>query len=135
MTRTEKESLLSTFSLPARWCKDMEACDDQGEAVAYNHPTAVAWDLTGGLCRLFGWDRALELFPQLARSMLGMRSVARRSGFEVACMVALQEFNDHPETTHGLLLARLHSLPVWSGGPTRKPPAAASAQSLSRGDQ
>jgi hypothetical protein len=124
MTPKEHELLLSTFSLPARWCKEAEARDDDGESVSYHDPRAVAWDLTGGVCSLFGWNRAMELFPQLARHMLDHRAECRGSTASIACMVALQEFNDSPDTTHGVLLARLRRVPIWARGPLRRPPTA-----------
>ena len=119
MMLEEKDRLLALFDDPSRWCRDMEACDGQGRAVHYDDPQAVAWDLTGGLCRLFGWVRAMELFPQLDRS-LSPKAVATSAyppaNPGIASMVALQELNDQPELSYDSLIQSLHALPVWRAG-------------------
>lgn len=117
MTQSEKDRLLSMFAPATKWCKEMEACDGSGESVHYDDPGAVAWDLTGGLCLLFGWDRAGELFLQFDRHLLDGKRMARGSNVMIASMVALQEFNDRPDTTHQVLLERIGTMPVWSRGP------------------
>ncbi len=114
MTRNEKDRLLSLFLLPTSWCKEMEACDSSGEPVHYDDPSAVAWDLTGGTCFLFGWDRARQLFPQLERHVLNGRRSALAPNAAIASMVALQEFNDRAETTHSMLAERIRTIPVWT---------------------
>ncbi len=136
MTQNEKESLLSTFSIPTKWCKEMEACNGSGDSVSYDDPTAVAWDLTGGLCMLFGWDRAGELFPQLVRYVLNDKVTVGGPNASIQAMVALQEFNDSPETTHDDLLARIQTIPVWARGSRTEPPAVGLAQGLhGQGDE
>ena len=121
MTLNEKDRLLSMFLLPTSWCKEMEACDSSGESVHYDDPSAVAWDLTGGTCFLFGWDRAQQLFPQLERHLLNSRRNTLVPNAAIASMVALQEFNDQPETTHSMLLDRIRTMPVWTRGSSDTP--------------
>jgi hypothetical protein len=114
VTLNEKDRLLSMFLLPTSWCKEMEACDSAGESVHYDDPSAVAWDLTGGTCLLFGWDRALQLFPQLERHLLNSRRSGLVANPAISSMVALQDFNDRPETTHSILLESIRTMPVWT---------------------
>lgn len=123
MTQNEKDRLLSMFLPAVRWCKEMEACDGSGQSVHFDDPAAVAWDLTGGLCFLFGWERAGILFPQLERHILDDRRSARAGNASIASMVALQEFNDRPETTHQRLLECIRTMPVWAHGPLGSPSA------------
>jgi hypothetical protein len=129
MTHNEKEKLLSMFLHSANWCKDMEARDSSGNSVSFDDSSAVAWDLTGGLCLLFGWNRAEQLFPQLVRYLLKGTPVAR-SPSTIQAMVALQEFNDHPGTTHDSLLAQLRTIPVWIRGPRELSPIATLGETL-----
>jgi hypothetical protein len=119
VTQKEKDRLLSMFSPPEKWCKGMEACDSSGESVHYNDPAAAAWDLSGCVCLLFGWDRAAQLFPQIERHLLNGKQVAQIPNVAIAAMVALQEFNDRPEMTHQELLERMQTMPVWSRGPLK----------------
>jgi len=115
MMPDEKERLLALFDTEARWCRGAEAANTTGRAVSYDDGDAVAWDLTGALCVLFGWPRACVLFGQLDRHLHGRRAPlswpARSS--EMDAMSALQEFNDRPETTFETLRARLEAVPVW----------------------
>ena len=77
----------------------------------------MAWDITGALCRLFGWRRARILFGQLDRHIHGKRIAfswpARDS--EIEAMTALQDFNDRADTTFETLRERIETMPVWHG--------------------
>ncbi|MBI4582342.1 MAG: hypothetical protein HY718_21790 [Planctomycetes bacterium] len=115
MTQQEKEALLSLLCTPARWCQGMEASDAAGESVPYDDAGAVAWDLTGGLCFLFGWERATELFPELEPHITGRTPGPGDEKAAIPSMTALQDFNDRPGTTHDALLARIQTLPVLGG--------------------
>ncbi len=72
---------------------------------------------------LFGWARVLELFSRLERQLTGHKRTARRSFSmqnsdpQICSMVAIQEFNDHAETTHELVMARLQALSVYQPEP------------------
>lgn len=113
MTSREKQDLLDLFSIPANWCQETEARNWEGNSVRYDDPSAVAWDLTGGMCRLFGWDRAMELFPTVERYVAGRKpehQAAANPG--IASMITLQDFNDNSETSFDILLHRLQSLPA-----------------------
>ena len=134
MTQNEKDSLLSTLSVSSSWCKEMEARDGSGESVHFDDPAAVAWDLTGSVCFLFGWDRAQQLFVQLERHLLNGKRSGREPNVGIASMVALQEFNDRPETTHEMLLGRIRTIPVWVRGPLNKLAAAGTSQ-VPQGDK
>lgn len=112
MTQYEKERLLSLFSVPDNWCQEVEAKDFSGGCVPYDDPRAVAWDLTGGVCRAFGWDRALEIFPVLERHMLDRQTSPDAQNPAIASMVALQEFNDQPSTSYDELVSKLQSVPA-----------------------
>jgi len=116
----EKERLLTLLERERHWCRNSEAQDADGAAVPYDHPAAVAWDITGAMCRLFGWPRARVLFGQLDRHIHGKRVQSRWPGTDVALgsMVALQEFNDRPATSFDMLRELLQSLPVWRGAET-----------------
>ena len=118
MLRDEKDQLLALFDAPKRWCRDVEACDAKGEPVSYDDITAVAWDITGALCHLFGWNRACELFGQIARQI---KPATRRQAWEsrdpsIEAMRTLQEFNDKEGMTFERLRTTLEALPIWSAG-------------------
>lgn len=119
MMQDEKERLLSLLGTSSRWCQHAEARDRRGHAVHYSDPSAVAWDLTGAVCVLFGWTRALELFSQLERQLLGRKRAARRSFSlpirdpRIGSMVAVQEFNDRTDTTYEAIMARLSELSAY----------------------
>jgi hypothetical protein len=82
--------------------------------IVYDDPSAVAWDITGALCLLFGWPRAI-LFEQLDRRIHG--KVVKQGwpprDWEMESMAALQYFNDGAETTFEMLRAKLESAPAW----------------------
>ncbi|NQU76741.1 MAG: hypothetical protein HQ546_10555 [Planctomycetes bacterium] len=116
MLPEEKDKLLALFSTEQRWCQDAEARDAQGEPVRYSDESAVAWDLTGGLCLLFGWRRSCALFGQIDRHIFGdQRDRWRGPDPEIQSMVALQVFNDSGDTTYETLLERLRSIAAYVG--------------------
>lgn len=116
MSPDEKEKLLELLHGEQRWCKDAEARDEHGNAVRYDDESAVAWDLTGATCLLFGWQRACELFRQLDRHITGRRRKHYlRQNLDIASMAALQDFNDLGGTTYDAIAARLSSMPVRRG--------------------
>lgn len=112
MTEHEKQELLNMFAVPGNWCQESEARNWRGESVPYDDPGAVAWDLTGGVCRLFGWDRAIELFPLMEPHMTGRKHEPRQTNPGIASMAALQDFNDSSDTSYDILLLRLQNLPA-----------------------
>jgi hypothetical protein len=115
MLVSEKERLLALFADRRCWCQGAEARDASGDAVHFDDPAAVAWDLTGAVCLLFGWPRALELFHQLDEHI---RRVKRNSlplhNPDIASMASLQDRNDDSDTTFEMVTGWLHSMPVWS---------------------
>lgn len=119
MMPEEKEQLLALFDHECRWCQGAEARDAQGEAVRYDDASATAWDITGALCRLFGWRRACELFQQLDRHINGKRMVpgGPQREAEMDSMAALQDFNDGSETTFNLVRDRIETMPVYHRSP------------------
>jgi hypothetical protein len=118
MMPDEKTQLLALLEHRGKWCRDAEARDTSGNAVTYDDDAAVAWDITGALCRLFGWQRACVLFGLVERHLMGKRRAVgwppRDTGVEA--MIALQDFNDRTDTTFDLLRERLEAMPVWSSG-------------------
>jgi hypothetical protein len=112
MLLEEKERLLSLFDCEDRWCQNAEARDAQGEAVHYDSDAAVAWDLVGGLCWLFGWARATELFGQVSRHILGRHRSTRYAQTAITAMAALVDFNDDSNTDFPTILGKLQGLPV-----------------------
>lgn len=115
MMADEKTSLLALLRQPGNWCQGAEARDRADRGVRFDDADAVAWDLTGGLCRLFGWQRACLLFEQFERHLGGQR---RAPGGRLACpsivaMRFLQDFNDRPETTFAAVRELLETMPVW----------------------
>jgi hypothetical protein len=113
----EKAELLALFQEEQRWCRDAEARDSKGNPVWFNNPDAVAWDVTGALCHLFGWARASQLFRQLHRHINGRKAVDTRvlpkDGSDVPSMVALQEFNDRPDMTYLAIREEIETMPAW----------------------
>lgn len=117
MMPDEKTQLLALLEHHGKWCRDAEALDASGNGVVYDDDAAVAWDLTGALCRLFGWERACVLFGQLDRHIHGKRIMLGwpERDTEMDAMAALQEFNDRTDTTFALLRERIETMPVWQG--------------------
>ena len=112
MHSDEKEQLVALLRDAQHWCQGAEARDAEGRELVYSDADATAWDLTGAVCRLFGWDRARELFVHIAQHLHGGDADAPLKDSGIAAMVALQTWNDDDKTTHADLLARLESLPV-----------------------
>jgi len=127
MTEQEKQELLSLFAIPANWCQEMEARNWEGHSVRYDDPSAVAWDLTGGVCHLFGWDRATELFPLMERHVVGHKVDRQVANPGIASMINLQEFNDRSDTSFEILLLRLASIPAKSDAACQNVAGAASS--------
>jgi len=117
MMHEEKEQLLALLDHERRWCRDAEAHDANGDAVHYGDDAAVAWDVTGALCRLFGWQRACVLFEQLDRHINGKRVAVGwpRGDAEMVAMGALQDFNDRVDMTFDVMRERIESIRVWQG--------------------
>ncbi len=115
MTPDEKRELLALFDSKERWCQGCEARDEQGEPVSYGDEAAVAWDVVGGLCHLFGWRRACQLFEQVHRHVVGPSTVRYRENADMLAMGALFDYNDAFDTTHETLLSALKEMPVWRG--------------------
>jgi hypothetical protein len=115
MMQEEKDNLLALFSGEGRWCREVEAQDDKGEAVRFDDETAVAWDLVGGMCYLFGWKRASKLFGPLSRYVAGRRLALSYENNDIHAMTALVNFNDAQDTTFEMIVAKLQELPVWHG--------------------
>jgi hypothetical protein len=122
MMPEEKDKLLALFDSEQRWCRDSEASDSHGEPVKFHDPEAVAWDLTGALCRLFGWPRARVLFGQVERHIFGKKRIRRFDRDPVVdAMVALQEYNDQVDTSFETLFHQLCKMPTWQGSKGEQP--------------
>lgn len=120
MMQNEKERLIDLFTSSSRWCQQVEARDATGAPVCYHDTRATSWDLVGGMCRLFGWERAQRLFPHVGRNVAGLkRPRADFRDHQMAAMSALLDFNDEGHTTHSLIMARLHEMPVYYRDPLR----------------
>ena len=121
MMPEEKEQLLALLDHQRRWCRDAEAHDANSDAVRYDDDAAVAWDVTGALCRLFGWRRACVLFGQLERHINGKRVVIGwpAGDAEMDAMGALQDFNDRADMTFDMMRERIETMPVWQGNARR----------------
>ncbi len=115
MTEAEKAAILGLFCIPAKWCQGNEAANAAGDAVRYDDPTAVAWDLTGGICVLLGWERSLELFPQLEGHCIQQPRGPEKARSGIASMIELQNFNDDANTTYEMVFERLQTIPVPIG--------------------
>jgi hypothetical protein len=125
MMPEEKEQLLALLDHERRWCRDAEAHDANSDAVRYDDDAAVAWDVTGALCRLFGWQRACVLFGQLDRHINGKRVAIGwpERDAEMDAMGALQDFNDQVDMTFDMMRERIETMPVWQGNARRIGPA------------
>lgn len=120
MMQNEKDRLIALLADGSRWCRQVEARDAAGRPVCYHDERATAWDLVGGMCRLFGWERAQRLFPHVGRSVARMqRHRADFRDHRAAAMSALLDFNDERDTTHALIIARLREMPVYYREPAR----------------
>lgn len=75
MMPDERTQLLALLEHVGKWWRNAEALDASGNGVVYDD-AAVAWDITGALCRLFGWQRARVLFEQMERHIVGKRRTA-----------------------------------------------------------
>jgi hypothetical protein len=118
MLQHEKEKLLELFESKSRWCQHVEARDKRGHPVHYNDATAAAWDVVGGMCFLFGWERACQLFMQVGRHVAGVKPVHGLRDREMAAMASLVDFNDRHGTTHELVITSLRDLRVYSRKPS-----------------
>ncbi len=113
MHADEMSELLTLFSDSGRWCRNAEAKNARGMPVRYNDPDAIAWDLTGALCLLFGWQRACALFRQIDKHLLRDRSLRWRVQDPcIESMLALQDCNDRASTTFEWLINRLRHMHV-----------------------
>lgn len=112
----EKDRILELFADESRWCRTSEANDAQGQPVQFDSPTAVAWDVAGALCQLFGWKRACVLFEQIEHHVTGHK---RRFQYDhdpvLEAMIALQNFNDKEGQTFEAVLAKLRTMRTWQG--------------------
>lgn len=116
MIQEEKDKLIALFDDEERWCQGADAIDQAGQAVHYDDEQAVSWDLVGGLCHLFGWKRACQLFEPISRCVARRRHMDSPSkSKEMAAMSALLDYNDDDETTHEMLMEGLRGMPVWHG--------------------
>ncbi len=124
MMPEEKQQLLELFDDERRWCREAEAHDANSDAVHYDDDAAVAWDVTGALCRLFGWRRACVLFGQLDRHINGKRVAIRwpAPDAEMDAMGALQDFNDGVDMTFDRMRERIETMSVWHGNARRMGP-------------
>ncbi len=113
MMEDEKDKLLALFENEGRWCQRVEARDQRDNPVHYNDARAAAWDVVGGMCFLFGWDRACKLFVQVAQQVTGLKHGHATRDREMAAMAALQDFNDKRDTTYDLIMARLRDVRVY----------------------
>jgi hypothetical protein len=119
MTPLEQQQLLALFDRTERWCRHAEARDRLGQPVTYDDEAAVAWDLTGALCHLFGWERAAQLFCHLQSRLDGtgptgcpqQRSTGPAHDPQLRAMAALQEFNDNARTNFEAVVALIRSAP------------------------
>jgi hypothetical protein len=112
MMQNQKDKLLALFENESKWCQRVEARDAHGNPVHYNDEAATAWDVVGGLCVLFGWERACTLFVQIGRHITGVKRSHACRDAEMAAMTSLQDFNDEPDTTYDLVMERLRDMPA-----------------------
>ena len=118
MMQHEKDELLALFENEGKWCQLVEARDRRQSPVHYSDATATAWDVVGGMCVLFGWDRAFSLFVQVGRHIAGVQRCRTRRDREIAAMVSLQDFNDRCDTTYDVIMERLRTMPVYCPRPS-----------------
>lgn len=112
----EKDRILELFNDESRWCRTSEASDVAGRPVQFDSPAAVAWDLAGALCQLFGWKRATVLFGQLDYHLTGRK---RRYRYDqdpiIEPMIALQDYNDRDDQTFEAIMSKLRTVRTWQG--------------------
>ena len=114
MRTDELNELMELLANPKHWCQGAEARTASGAPVKYSDPEAIAWDITGALCVLFGWERACILFCQIDKHLLKDRSLRWRvHDVHVESMLALQEINDSHSTSHDWLIERLKTMRVF----------------------
>ena len=116
MTRNEKDELLTLFERESRWCQHVEARDERGRPVHYKDEKAVAWDVVGGMCFLFGWERARQLFSQVGRHVIERQRCRAFRDEGMGAMASLKDFNDKRDTTYDLVMAGLRDVPVYHRG-------------------
>ena len=123
MMPDEKDRLLALFDNQNKWCQLHEARDGQGNQVPYSDEAAVAWDVVGGMCRLFGWRRACQLFGQLSRHISGTQKTRFGQDEDMIAMAALFDFNDAADTTYEKVMSMLTDMPIWRGKSALKTPS------------
>lgn len=107
MQPAEMSKLIGRLSTPDKWCQHAEARDSAGNPVQYNDAAAVAWDLVGGICCTFGWERACGIFNELSDQVGAEAADAQKRA--IAAMIALQDFNDDPQTTYDMVINRIRA--------------------------
>lgn len=115
MTQNEREQLLNLFVDKQRWSQGSEARTESGDPVSFDDDSASAWDLVGGLCKLFGWKRANQLFDQLHRHIIGQTFDSPNQASDSSAMSALIDYNDASDTTYEKMMATLRDIPAWGG--------------------
>lgn len=114
MTPNEKADLVALLGRHESWCQDAEARDGDGNPVRFDDSEAVAWDVTGAMCHLFGWKRACVLFEQLDRHIQKRpHPVVCDEPVSLRAMAALQDYNDRQDTTSSSVIQAIESMPVW----------------------
>lgn len=114
MKADEKIKLLEMFDSARKWCQGSEARNQAGDPIRYDDPTAVSWDLVGGMCHLFGWRRASSLFRQFHDSIVGHHSNLPPNNEDIAAMSALIDFNDAENTSFESIIKAVQDMPVWT---------------------
>lgn len=112
MTKAEKQKLQTLFGTRARWCQGSEAMDVHGEPVNHDDPDATSWDIVGGLCHAFGWERAQALFPEIHAHFRTGASPGDHVQSSFDAMRDMSDLNDADGTTYETLAALIDTLPT-----------------------
>ena len=87
--------VLDLLTDPKRWTKGTLARDDRGVPTCVDDPKAVCWCLMGALHKCYLSGNYADAIERLANVLTAMG------------IPSLVAFNDHPDTTHAMVLHAL----------------------------
>ena len=91
---------LELLSDPTKWIKGSYAHDKDGHLVSPSRPEACSWCLEGALVAVYGYGGMLDRESTVAAAL--PEEIMRE--WTVGSKRLVPFFNDHPKTTHAMVL-------------------------------
>lgn len=103
-------SLIERLKCPLRWTKKRTARDKSGLAVHSTDPNAASWCVSGALISVawddYNWFNRTELHSLILETII--MSNQPGGGYSANGSIAISDWNDHPDTTHEMVMDILH---------------------------